>query len=161
MTVTPTGIISLPLHYLRQSIAASTTFQTWVGADDAEEALDNIYSVATIVFTRPFAVVDWAKNFKRTKNAGGTRNHFEQSGELAMLFRGSIDPTHNDSDAAFAFLNTVGAIISEIEELAGVADYLDIVSITLDQGPHRPGEDEAKTSGAFYEVVYRVEFAGK
>lgn len=48
MAVSPSGIISLPLSYLRTSISASTNFQTWTGTADAAAALSRIHIVEVI-----------------------------------------------------------------------------------------------------------------
>ena len=109
----------------------------------------------------PFCLVDWGPNFRRRAAAGGARTHFEQEGDLAMLFRAGIDPAHDEETAAWAFLNVIGAVIADMEELAGTAGYLDISAITRERGPYRPEEDEVKTAGDFYEAVYRVEWSGQ
>lgn len=161
MAVEPTGLFSLPIHYLRLTIAGSETFQAWVGAEDAAGALDSVHIVALRSgFTLPFAVIDWTKSFTRTKLAGGVRNHFEQAGDLALIFRAAVDSEHSDAEAAYTFLNEVGAIVEEIEELAGQAAYLNINGIYLEDGPYRPGEDEEQTSGDYYEIVFRIGFEG-
>ncbi len=226
-TVVPTGMISLPLNYLEETIAASAAFQAWVGANNSAEAKDSIhpvsvgtgagtpslsggalasitladagggYTVAPTVTvvgdgtgatatatlsgagvasfavtaggagythveiqvggpTRPFCLIDWAANFKRSALAGGMRTFFEGEGDLVMLFRADVDSSQDEETAAWAFLNVIGAIIEDMEELAGTAGYLDIMGIERIRGPHRPEEDEVKTAGDFYEVVYGV-----
>lgn len=160
MPVTPTGMISLPLDHMRKTIADSAAFRTWVGAADQAAALAKVYPVLTTATTPPFAVVDWAENFRRLKVAGGTRNFFRQEGDLTVLFRGAVNAAHDDADAAYTFLNTVGAILAEMEALAGTAGYLDITGITLVDGPSRPLEDEKQSFADFYQAIYRVEFQG-
>jgi putative component of toxin-antitoxin plasmid stabilization module len=229
--IDPTGLVSLPLQYLRKTIATSSTFQGWVGAVDETEALESVHTrlvqvakaeaslaseqvssisvkeqgsgytsapavtvhgngtgataVATIsggkvtaitvtdagsgytkasveiaVPTMPFAIADWAENFARILESQGTRNYFMQDGGLVMLFRAAVDSSHTEQEAAFAFTNKLGAIVKEMEEVAGTAGYLDITEIALEDGPIRPGEDERVTVGDFYQVMYRVEFMG-
>jgi hypothetical protein len=46
-----------------------------------------------------------------------------------------------------------------MEALAGTAGYLNITSITVENGPARPGSDEEQTIGDFYQVLYRIGFA--
>ena len=104
------------------------------------------------------AVIDWADDLRRTAIAGGDRNHFGQEGSLNLLLRGSIDSSHDDADAAFAFLNTVGDIIEEMEALSGTAGYLGFVSTSVVQGPSRPLEDEQNTVGDYYEIILRIGF---
>lgn len=163
MPVAPTGMISLPLDYLRLTLADATAFRTWVGAANQAAALAKIYPIQKASYTSadlPLAVVDWAENFRRVKNAGGSRNWFEQEGDLSVIFRGAVNPAHDDADAAYTFLNSLGAILSEVETLAGKPGYLNITAISLQDGPSRPNEDEAKELGDFYQAVYRVEFMG-
>lgn len=224
----PTGLVSLPLQYLRKTIAASSTFQGWVGAAEALESVHTRLvqvakaeanlaseqvasidvkergsgytsapavtvhgngtgatatasisggvvtsitvnnggsgytkaSVEVAVPTMPFAIADWAENFARVLESQGLRNYFAQDGDLIMLFRAAVDPSHTEQEAAFAFTNKIGAIIKEMEEKAGTAGYLDITEIALADGPQRPDEDEKATVGDFYQVVYRVGFVG-
>jgi len=160
MSVSPTGMLSLPLHYLRLTVAGSSNFQTWVGAANATEALARVYPILTDTLTLPLAAVDFADNFRRSLFASDVRNWFKQEGDLAVLFRASIDSEHNEADAAYTFLNSVGAIISDMEALAGKPGYLDISGITVDAGPQRPLEDEKKTIGDFYEIIFRIEWQG-
>ena len=164
MAVEATGKMSLPLFYLRATVAGSSTFQTWVSADDATEALDSIYVVSVDKPTAgwssilPFAVVDWADNLSFRSYAGGIANEFTQSGDLFLTLWSAVDPTHSDADAAMTFLNTVGAIEAEMELLAGLGGYLDISEITRESGPSRPMDDEAETSGDVYEMVLRISY---
>jgi len=169
MAVAASGFVSKPLGYLRTTLAASSTFQTWTGAADATEALDYIYVVSTPtddaddeanVPDAPFALVDWGEDFARTAEADGARNHFVLSGSLALLLRGAVDADHDDADAAMTFLNAVGGIMADLEALAGTAGYLDIREMSFIERPARPGTDEAQTHGDFYQVIIRVEFAG-
>jgi len=48
VSVTPTGILSLPLNYLRLTVAGSSTFRTWVGAASAAAALGYVHPVEVI-----------------------------------------------------------------------------------------------------------------
>lgn len=159
-SVTPTGLYSLPLHYLRLTLAGSSTFQGWVGAANASEALAYIYAVSVAGdATVPFATVDWWENFSRGKI--GTGAYFALQGDLMLVIRGPRDTDATVADAAYTFLNKVGAILGEMEALAGAAGYLDITGFEQVEGPASPTEDEIKTHGDFYQVIYRVLWEGK
>jgi len=82
-------------------------------------------------------------------------------GDLIMVYRGAVSAAHTDAEAAWTFLNKCGAIIADMEELAGTAGYLDIYEIARFRGPFRPDEKEARTSGDYYEVWYRVGWGSK
>ena len=160
MSVAPSGMFSKPLHNLRLTVAGSSNFQTWVSAGNATAALARVYPIFSTSYTLPMAAVDFAENFQRSMHAGGARNWFTQEGDLALLFRGSVNAAHDEADAAYTFLNTIGAVLSDMEALAGTAGYLNIISMILDEGPQRPLEDEKATIGDFYEVIFRVGYDG-
>ena len=159
MAVVASGVLSLPLKYLRDTLAASASFQAWVGAADASAALAKILVVAGTT-TGNYAVVDWADNWQREATAFGARNHFEQTGDLGvLLMQGTIGGRPED-EAAWTFLNTIGAIVAEMEALAGTPGYLDIRRFGFISRPRRPETDEAQTDGDFYEAILRVEYGG-
>jgi len=158
MAVVPTEMISLPLHYLRLMPADSATFRTWVGAADQAEALARVYVNREASPVRPFAVAAWATNWGREATSGGGRNYFEQVGDLMLMFEDDIAAGLDEADAYYTFTNTVGAILAEIEALAGQAGYLNIVSIAVENGPARPGSDEKQTTDDFYQALYRIGF---
>ena len=168
MSTTPTGLLSKPLDYLRHTVAASTTFQTWTSSADEAAALAHVYPVevvpsgadepariAALTAALPFAVVDWMPGARRVKIGGGSRNYFQTEGDLGLLFRAAISAS-DAGDAAYDFLNKIGAIISEMEVKAGLPGYLDVSAFVVEEGPHRPEEKEAKVLGEYYEMLLRV-----
>jgi len=173
VAVTPTGIISLPLHYLRLTVAGSSSFQTWVGAEDAAGALAYVFGeevewgsdTAAADKLGPFAYVAWAENWARERYGVGDHNLFAQRGDLTLAFRAPIAAAYQNAqdgsdytglDAATAFGNTVGAIIAEMEVLAGTAGYLDIATIAMDGTPERATNDEADSVGHYYQVSFTI-----
>lgn len=158
MAVVPAEMISLPLHYLRLMVADSAAFRTWVGAANQAEALARVYINRETSPTRPFAVVAWATNWGREATSGGARNYFEQVGDLMLMLEDDIAAGLDEADAYYTFTNTIGAILAEIEALAGTAGYLNIMSITVENGPARPDSDEEQTTSDFYQVLYRIGF---
>jgi len=167
---TPTGLASLPLHYLRHTVAGSASFQAGVGVGNETQALEHVYAVSAGPRDLPWALVDWGPDFAREKVAGGSRNFFDQAGVLALVFRAAVESSDTDSEAAYRFMNTVGAVVADMEQLAGLPGYLNITGIVLAGGPRRPSEDEVAGAvdddddlliGDFYEVVYGVTFEGQ
>lgn len=232
MAVTPADILSLPIHYLRETIAASANFRTWVSAADVAGARLRIHynqvivamakatitsgaiasiavpeggtgytaapdvavkgdgsggrataavsggSVSSITVTNggsdytdenteivvdlpthPFAVIMWADNWARVMEAAGDRNHFIQEGDLLLVLRASVSESHDEADALFTFTNSVGAIIEDMEALAGTAGYLNITGMSFEEQPQRPLEDEIDTLSDFYRTVLRIQFS--
>ena len=158
MTVTPSGMLSLPLNYLKLTLAASSTFQAMVSAADAAAALAFIHPVQTDE-QPPFAVLDWDPGWRRTAIAGGSRNVFQQDGTLTLLLRAMIDGEHDEEEAAYTFINDVGDIIADMEELAGTAGFLNITTISITDGPSRPTADEVTALGYdFYEIILSIAF---
>lgn len=158
MAVAPTGMLSLPIDFLRNTVASSSTFQGWTSTANESAAKARVHAVnAAASATAPMAVVGWQPGYVRTKDGGGIRNHFTGNGPLFLLFRAGITESDN-ADAEYAFLNKVGAILSEMELVAGTATYLDTESVTLTDGPYRPEENEALGIGDYYEALFAVEF---
>lgn len=147
MTVTASGMLSLPLHNLRVLVAASSTFQTWVSATSgtneqkAAAALARVYRTAKSEdeITRPFAMVwesdDWSWDSHASSSVGS------DSGALELAFEALVPDAHldNDADAETDFNNSVGAILSEMGSLANSSNggYLIVRRIRKVFGPVR------------------------
>lgn len=158
---TPSGLASLPLKYLRDTLAACSAFQTMVGAANATEALDSIHYVAAPGGTAfPLAVVYFAGQQDGDVYAGGVRNHFEHTGELGLHLYGAVSDVSDAAigDEQLAFMNTVGAILGDLVQLAGQAGYLSVTSWSLSP-PMRPDEDEARSNRDYHLAEILVRFA--
>jgi len=160
MTVAPTGLFSLPVDYLRKTVAGSSTFRTLTGAATPTAALAFIHAfdaTGSDLAAGFYAVVEYGEEWARVMHAGGTNNFFDQEGRLQLWFTQAITEAVT-SDAGYAFANALGAIISEMEQLSGTAGYLDIQEIRLVEGPGRPEEDEAASNGDFFRAMFAIEF---
>lgn len=166
MAVSPAGPISLTLDHLRNSIAGSTSFRTWTGTANEAAALVRVHAVenrtALGSADMPFAVVNWLPDYRRIGHADGSARQFRQEGSLMVTFRGEIvSPNAAEPDAAYSFLNNVGAVMNDMEALSATATYLSISGMTFINPPHRPEEDEVKELKLdFYQLVLAVEFDG-
>ncbi len=164
MAVTPAGLFSLPVDFMRKTIAGSSSFRTLVGAANATAALAFVHAFSASgsqLAASFFAVVEFGEDWARTMHAGGSNNFFEsESSSLQVLFHQKVTKA-DDVDAAYEFTNDIGAIISDMEQLSGTAGFLDIQETRLIEGPYRPEEDEARsqTNGDFYRILLRVDYA--
>jgi hypothetical protein len=135
MPVTPTGRLALPLQYLKNLVAGSTTFQELVGAANAAAAKGKIYLGTVLeddsnLSPRCQLRLD---NGDIAERVGTTS--WRGAGPIEMLFilahpEGVEDP----NDAYTTILNQLGAIIAEMFALAttdpGAGPYLNITGIT-------------------------------
>lgn len=164
MTVTPAGILSTPDAKLRDLLAASATFQTWVGAENAEAAKAHIHLTAVMEPTRPFALIALADGGPWNYGAvsGGGRQHFLPSGSLILHLEAEVAANYQGdeslADAEFEFRNNVGAVLLEMGNLAGSSDYLTVVSFDLIDGPARSHPDTAVGEGDFYQITFMVSY---
>ena len=145
MSVTPTGVLSLPLYNMQTLICNSATFRTWVGAATVAAARDRCYLVAQdeTSITRPFAVVEFGGGFTYSKEA--EPSIYLGSGSLVVWFEDAVASgvQANHADAMFTFTNTVGAILTEMLDLSGTSGYINIRTIRDDAaGPLRANIDE-------------------
>ncbi len=135
--VTPTGILAAPLAQLSLTLAASSPFQTWVAAADAVQAEQSIYLIAAPEdAVAPYCVIDFMDDFMRKRASLTTGMPFGGTGSLSLYFSADIDSLLSDTDAAFTFLNPIGAIIEDLELLSGTvvaagAPYTTIDTIQL------------------------------
>ena len=168
MSVTPSGMLSLPLENLRTLVAASAAFQAWVGATGETEAeliasaKEHIYLVGldgdNVVNARPFAVVDHGESWTLTRLA--EPHTYRATGSLLLCFEDNVDAAHAGSipDAQLAFTNMVGDVVEDMFEKAGTDTYLAVSQITLVRGPSRSAETQQKTEGDFMQIVLQVDW---
>lgn len=128
MAVTPTGILSLPIDYLRDLIAAVTAFQTWTGTANAAAAKARIHvnalNKADIV--RPFGIVGTGPGTVFIPPSMGA---YGQHNLHLILESAAITTGLSHEDAVYTFLNSVGPIIEGAAELAGTPGYLVVQQI--------------------------------
>ena len=158
MVVAASNILSLPISYLKATVAASSTFQTWCGTSAGAATLARVHvGRATAASTLPLAAVGFASDFRRTSETPG---FFDTEGALELLFRDDFSSALNESDAAFTFLNTLGGVMQDMEALNATAGYLSMMSWTIAEGPYRTNTDEEQTIGYIYEAIIRIDYVG-
>ncbi len=152
------GPLSLPMEHLKTLLSNSATFQSWVGAADAAEALASIYMVRVDeeTFTRPLAVIDIGEKYYSNIRSGGGANFFQKRGELLLMFEADVVEGSTSEEAVLNFLDNVGGCLADMEELSGTPEFLSLHEIEFDEAPTRSIDDEEPPEGDFYRVKFIV-----
>lgn len=162
MSVTASGSMSLPKANLKTLLAATTAFQTWVSASDAAGAAAHIGLVAIdpdadksfrlqvpLALVRDTSPLDerWPKNVP-----------YATAGTLEIVFMDAVATANAGShaDAMLAFQNTVGAVLTAMQQLSQSGGYLILQELTIADGPRRAHPDTRASQGDFMEIVVRV-----
>ena len=165
------GPISLPLDHLRTLVAASSTFQAWVGATGETEAQriasakEHVYVAALpapIAAKRPFALVAHGDAWQREADTGGAGHSYLKTGSLYLGFEANVAEANqvagSEGDAFIAFANEVGNTIADMEVLSGTGTYLNVTRISEYVRPRRAHPDEAGNAGVYYEAAYTIDW---
>jgi hypothetical protein len=143
---------------LRAVLSTCGTFQDWVDAEDAAEALSSIYEIEEGAedVVRPFAIVDDGDEFEGERiDAGG---EYRTTGSLFLLFEGAVDTSTDktERDAQYAFTNVVGGIMEELLVKARPGSAIYISGFSKVHGPARTPEKERASGGDYMQVGFRV-----
>ena len=131
MAVAGTGQISLRLDEFEDLLAASSSFRTWTGAEDAAaahafihrctfsddeqgDATDAAWRTSRAA-KRPLAVVSIENAHGRLV---GAPNAWGRGGAVRVVFEAMADSGEaglSDEDAIVTFYNTLGAVLSDLE----------------------------------------------
>ncbi len=165
----PAGCISKVEEQLKESLSKSGTFQTLVSAGDAAAAKASIYyedladpadnkdshDADELETYRPYAVVfiEPGGNFGRREVAVGT---FASFGRVSLLIVRTAENSPNRGDGDLDWLNVVGQILEDLEQLSETAGCLKFVESTIRDGPGRRELDEAPGQGE--EQGARIDF---
>jgi hypothetical protein len=153
------GGYTLARNNLRASLAASTTFQTWVGAASAAAALASIHLSALpppAAGAEQYSAVEWAAYLPlaiiypaRYHSDYDSDTGYADSGVLVIHLLGEVATAkHNlPGEAGRDFDNVVGGIIADLKALANQAGYLTVKSIDIPEEAQRGALDEEGTLG--------------
>jgi len=161
VSVTPTGILSLPLARLRTLVAACSAWTSWGGA------LGDIYMVtAEPTSVRPFAVItDSDEWIAESDSSDPTAVNFRENGTLLMTVEADVDADHSVDDAAFDFRNNLGALIEDMMDLSGTggtgAETLWIMRVRMIDPPMRAHPDIRNDQGDFYQATLAIEYGSR
>jgi hypothetical protein len=166
MTVTATGILSLPLDNVRNMVAASPAFQAWVGVTNSTDALSSVFIIATdasgtypnpvSVIPRPFALIN-LDYVKRDLRGSGNNPLFAPDSAILLKFEVKNNSGHKNlgADPAIAFLNAIGDIIVDLETQSQAGGGLQILSLSI-ESPSRKNESFTGEQGDFYEIEIKL-----
>lgn len=143
VTVTYTGPLTLPLSDLRTLIAATSEFQTFVGAANATEAAESIHIGGVASPTRPFVLLS-LEAFEAQRYAMGARDWFLLNGAVRVMFESAVASENQDghADAENAALTAIDTIMSAALDLAGSDSYMSLTGFDLAEDPRRSDEDD-------------------
>lgn len=161
MPQTPVNGLSLPLSHMRDLLAATSAFQEWTGAADADEAKAHIYLVnlPQSDLQRPFALVGFSDKWKREKIA---QYQYQTTGELYLTFEAdvAIADQGSESDAVFGFMNPLGAVIDEITAIAGTDNYLNVIEMEMPSLPMRTNSEDTEMDEDYYAAEFMIVWSG-
>lgn len=156
--VTPSGNLSKSLENVRTLIAASTTFQDWVGAENAAAAKADLHlcEADPLSVSRPCGVIYFpdTDTLRLPSIAGGQGNLYAPQGKALVSFWADaavgdgIDETEANYELTFA--NEIGDILSDIMALAGTDSYINVVECGVLKGPHRAARKEEHGTPYFW-----------
>jgi len=159
-----------PVERLKNLIAASDTFQTLVGADNAADAEDYVYSPVAPIDSagkdqRPFALI-WHQPTQEIERDGSS---VDISGRLGMTIAADIpadkqgnDPTSHAAAETW-FQELVGNILQEMLDLtitpAAGTTVLSVTGLRMRSDFFRDDFSDQAVQGQFYEVTYDVMYS--
>ncbi len=170
----PSGPVSEAMDLLQQTLGASDTFRTLVGAANQAEAEARIHkgalpkpvsggyahSLAELGALRPYAIIFELpeEGFQVRATAMSGSRDFVASGAFHVLLEWPIPSNISDDPAEIAiqFRNLYGGIIDDMAGLASVAGFLDINEMAVEDGPWRSDEDDLEIYGDVKIIMLRV-----
>lgn len=152
----PYNILTGPINDGRALLAASTTFQTLVGADDATAALESIFRAGMtpdVAGSRPFALLMQGSQRNLSQNSSsGYANH----GSLYLHLEVDVPDDHLGETAAkweaaeLWFFGQLGNILNEMLALSQAGGYLAVREAQAIVAGVRPDKTQRETDGDFF-----------
>jgi len=170
--LTAAGALTYAKDDLQTLVAASATFQNWVGAAGATEAERRANAALRVYLdieespARPFAAVHFGQpaEIEDMAKTGGSAQFMSggDRGTVELVFEAAVDTTHSTpADQLRAFERKVDAILEEMKALAGTDGFLIVRAIRIADGPARYGTTDGDLAdGDFYQVGYAIEYGG-
>lgn len=159
MPITPSGIFNNTLMAVRDLLCASSTWQTWCGAEDADEAQANtaLWMRSRDDSTDPECTIDTEDAIRSTQGPGTALS----GGTIVVLiFEADFPGEYTaDNERLIWMANQVGAIVADMEALHGLNQYARVRSFASTgpswNSPMRT-EDDDVTAGERLQMVVRV-----
>lgn len=186
MTTAASGPLMLPLEYLRNALADSAAFRTWVGTAGANiqeqarnrihyeslsppPASGDVYTLVELQSLRPFAML-WMNQedgFQSVRDAAAGGDEWAHSGRLFMWFEQDIlEAIQGDAAEIYVrFMNQIGSFITEMQDAAaaagsGATRYLVWNTLNIVMGPIRSELDELVLQGDYMRMIMSVDWRG-
>jgi len=183
MTSTASGAMTTAEQLLKDTLAACTAFQEWVGATTAATAAESIYLEALqpdeyysdrhelerLKSRRPFAQIWTSEESGFSMQRTAAPNVMVANGTLYLRLERNVPEAiaHDYAEVDRTFKNVLGAIVSSgdaaepgLAELGSQAGYLDIDTITVQQWS-RTAPDEWPTIGDAQEATVVIGWGGR
>lgn len=172
---TPEGPIALAETYLANMLADSARFRTLTGTADRATALKRIhfghlptpnsggeYTRGEMEALRPFALVftDDEDGYGGSLNAVSDHYDYTDRGAIMAFIEMDVPENiqNNPAEVRRRFNNDVGTIFSEMDQMAGQADYLAVLDRSMVMGPARSHEDDEVTRGDYVAALLRFTY---
>jgi hypothetical protein len=140
---------------LRELVAATSTWQTLTGSDDATEALATIFFFEASA-PLPHMVLTGMNNNSPLAGRGGTNNSFIPSGTIDFMF-GVLNPEEGGTSDNAQYVNSlVEDLRIDMLSLAGVGTYLDIQNLDFERPQIADDTVEFEDSDGTIERLYWV-----
>jgi hypothetical protein len=124
---------------LKESIAISTSFQTWIEATGdaaaklaAAKARIHTTSLNFDTATRPNVLIRIGNSSSAEKIAGGTHDFFDRHGSLLVFFTADRAGDTADITALEAFASTVADVMDDVLDVSGTGGYLAIENVEIE-----------------------------
>lgn len=149
MPVAPSGISGAVLQALKDMIASTTAWQSWTGAEDAEEGAESVFLIAESAADLP--AVYCVLYPSRNNFSYEARGFFNGSGEVKAMFFAEIDPDNlgNEADEYWAFSNPMDALIEELGNGSESDGALMLRGVERDEA-QRSDPEMSEQDGDFY-----------
>lgn len=153
--VLPTGPLSIPLHTVKGWLTGNAAWQSW--CQGAAAALAQVYLIsAPRGAPRPHAIVDFNTGTGRQRD-GQTVGPFIQAGGVLLYFCDDARQG-SDADAETDFLNRVGAVMVEMEQLPPLGGSPVVLNgYDLANGPARISAQERDKHGDQLEIMWALD----
>lgn len=158
MPVAPAGPLSTPIATVKGWLVSATSWQNWCGGSAQATAQTRLISVPAH-FAFPHAIIDMAPDFNGTRDGVNIGPFIYSSGVLLYFCDNARQ--QGDDDAEIDFLNRVGAVMTELAQIAnqgGVPPVLNGWSIAA--GPARISAQERDKHGDQLEITLALDVTG-
>lgn len=169
MPTTPTGLLSTPLSQIEQLVAASPSFQKWVGAIDARSAAAHVYVTgidappgtlidpAFFAAIRPYALISYDITNAIELESIALGQMIDQPRLLVSLWD-SVDAgsVGTYKEAVYRFANNAGAVLQDIVDGSQNGGESILRRVIMSMPIRRATEKEQPAMGDFHTCAFSL-----